>query len=120
MSAHWTPPRGPMGYPLFAYHIGRTVQWGNWGITFSEKQPDERKNFGVIVGQLPFAVGACGPIDGTIGSEARSRLQAACDAWVRDGTEPAGMVAFVHEHACNTNYVARAACTCSHNAEGIA
>jgi hypothetical protein len=66
-------------------YLGRTVEWGHWGITLMERQPDPLKNFGVIVGTIPFAVGARGPIDGTIGSELRRNLQARCDAWVKDG-----------------------------------
>lgn len=92
MSTHTPRPRGPLGYPLFDYHLGRTVQWGHWGITFMDRQPDEQLNFGIAVGTLPFAVGACGPVDGTVGSETRLHLQAACDAWVRDCQLPAGIV----------------------------
>lgn len=84
--------RGPLGYPLFAYHLGRTVQWGHWGITFMDRQPDERMNFGLVVGTLPFPVGAAGPVDGTVGSDTRLRLKATCDAWVRDATLPDGLV----------------------------
>ena len=41
----------------------RTVEWGHWGITFMEPQPDATKNFGVIVGQAVFPVGSRGPLD---------------------------------------------------------
>lgn len=84
--------RGPFGYPLFAYHLGRTVQWSHWGITFMDRQPDEAKNYGVIVGSLPFGVGPRGPVDGSVGSELRRDLQAACDRWVSDGVKPDGCV----------------------------
>lgn len=84
-----TPALGPLGYPLHHYHLGRTVQWGHWGITFSEAQPDERKNFGVIVAHWPFPVNANGPQDGTRGSPQRAALQQACDAWIADGVLPA-------------------------------
>jgi len=111
--AHDKPmPRGPLGYPLFAYHLGRTVQWGNWGITFMEKQPDERLNFGVIVGSVQFPVGNAGPVDGVYGSDRRKSLQAACEEWVKDGTEPRGFIPVAHEHACSTHYLARAGCDC--------
>jgi len=80
--------RGPLAFPLFLYHLGRTVHWGNWGIDFCDQQPDERKNFGVVSGTLLFGVGARGPVDGTFGSERREELQSICDAWTNEGCFP--------------------------------
>ncbi len=71
-----------MRYP---YHESRTVFWGNWGIPLMDPQPDLPKNFGVIVGFLPFAVGA-------IGSDMRERLIAMCRAWVEAREIPNGFV----------------------------
>ena len=73
-------------------YLGRTVEWGHWGLTFMERQPDLLKNFGVIVGQLPFPVGARGPISGTFGSAQRQEFLAACDVWIERGETPAGFV----------------------------
>ena len=113
---HAPMKRGALGYPLFAYHQGRTVEWGHWGITFMERQPDERLNFGVIVGSVEFAVGNRGPVDGTYGSDRRQSLQAACDAWVKEGTEPRGFIRVAHEHACSTHYLAQSRCDCGASA----
>lgn len=70
------------------YHQGRTVEWGHWGITFLDPQPDLTKNFGVIRGTLHFGVGSRGPIDGTVGSPLRTSYQARCNAWMADGVLP--------------------------------
>ena len=65
----------------------RTVQWGHWGITFSEHTLDEyaRASYApaVIHGTLAFPVGARGPVDSD-----RARYQAAIDAWKNDGVLP--------------------------------
>jgi len=75
------------------YHHQRPVSWGHWGIDFLNPQPDTAKNFGVQVAHLPFAVSVCGPVDGHVGSELRRNLQAACDAWVREGALPPAAIA---------------------------
>lgn len=69
----------------------RTVEWGHWGITFMDVQPDSSKNFGMIVGHLPFGVGACGPCDGTLGSPLRAHYVAICEEWVKRGVLPNGL-----------------------------
>jgi hypothetical protein len=66
----------------------RTVEWGHWGITFMEPQPDRSKNFGVIAGQVGFGVGACGPVDGCLGSLLRRSYQDMCEAWISRGVLP--------------------------------
>lgn len=75
-------------------YVGRTTEWGNWGITFMNPQPDRTKNFGVIVGQLNFAVGNQGPIDGTIGSPIRQKYENICKAWIDQGELPAGVLPY--------------------------
>jgi hypothetical protein len=71
-------------------YLGRTVEWGHWGITFMDKQPDPMMNFGVIVATIPFGVGARGPVDGTAGSDLRKAYEAMCHNWVDNGILPAG------------------------------
>jgi hypothetical protein len=75
-------------YRIEPYHQRRSVQWGHWGITFMDQQPDLTKNFGVIVGTLHFGVGSRGPVDGTVGSPVRVAYQDCCNAWVKDGLLP--------------------------------
>ena len=70
----------------------RTVEWGHWGITFMDQQPDPSKNYGVIVGHLPFGVGNAGPCDGTLGSPTRERYKAICRAWCESRQIPEGFV----------------------------
>lgn len=62
----------------------RTVEWGNWGITFMAPQPDRAKNFGVIVAFLAFPVGMRGPCD----LEQRQELKGRCMLWEQCGTLP--------------------------------
>ena len=66
----------------------RTVEWGHWGITFMDVQPDTTKNFGTIISHLSFGVSNCGPVDGTIGSATRNHYLAICAAWVERGELP--------------------------------
>lgn len=66
----------------------RTVQWGHWGITFMNTQPDRTKNFGAIVGNIYFPVGVCGPAD----LPRKNEYLEMCRAWVEDGKEPDGLV----------------------------
>lgn len=66
----------------------RTVEWGHWGITFMNPQPDRSKNFGEIVGQINFPVGTRGPVD----LPKRDEYREMCRAWVEEGVSPAGMV----------------------------
>lgn len=71
-------------------YTSRTVEWGNWGITFMEPQPDRTKNHGLIVGTLYFPVGSRGPID----SDPRGPdYRAICRNWTELGILPAGLVA---------------------------
>jgi hypothetical protein len=79
------------GYTKQPYHLGRTVEWGHWGITFMEPQPDLALNYGVITGYVGFGVvNGCGPQDGTLGSPLRQSYKAMCKAWVEDGIYPEG------------------------------
>ena len=64
----------------------RTVEWGHWGITFLDVQPDRTKNYGVIVASLGFAVGSRGPIDA---GPVRAEYKRICEAWCSDGSLPA-------------------------------
>ena len=62
----------------------RTVEWGHWGITFMDVQPDHTKNFGVIKGSVYFPVtNGMGPCD-----MPRAKWQAMCDEWVNSGILP--------------------------------
>lgn len=71
-------------------HTQRTVQWGHWGITFMDPQPDHTKNYGAIVGTVSFGVGSRGPIDGTLGSPMRQKYLDMCAAWIKDRAIPEG------------------------------
>lgn len=71
-----------------AYHSRRTVEWGNWGITFMEPQPDQTKNFGVIVGRVDFPIGIRGPMDGL----RRDYYREICRAWTESGVKPLGLI----------------------------
>ena len=61
----------------------RTVEWGNWGITFMDPQPDRTKNFGVVVWFMPFPVGTRGPVD-----MPRDYYTNICRAWTERGELP--------------------------------
>lgn len=63
----------------------RTVEWGHWGITFMEVQPDQTKNYGAIIGHVSFPVGTRGPCD----LPRRAEYKEMCRAWVEDGARPA-------------------------------
>lgn len=63
----------------------RTVEWGHWGITFMEPQPDRSKNYGVIVGTVSFGVGTRGPVDA---GQYRDLYRLMCSAWVDHGVLP--------------------------------
>jgi hypothetical protein len=71
-------------------YLARTVQWGNGGITFMDKQPDPQLNFGVVVATIPFPVGARGPVDGSFGSDLRKAYEAMCQNWIEKGVLPTG------------------------------
>jgi hypothetical protein len=51
-------------------------------------QPDRTCNFGKIVAVLPFAAGACGPVDGTYGSPTRESYKEAVKNWIDRGVLP--------------------------------
>ena len=70
------------------YHTQRTVEWGHWGITFMEPQPDKTRNYGLIVARVDFACGTRGPIDGTLGSPTRQQYRDMCREWMASGTLP--------------------------------
>lgn len=70
------------------FHDKRTVEWGHWGLTFMEPQPDASRNYGKIIGTVPFPVGNCGPCDGTVGSPQREKYRAMCKAWMERGELP--------------------------------
>lgn len=66
-------------------YLGRTVEWGHWGITFMEPQPDRAKNYGVVIGFVDFPCGTRGPVD-----TPRTKWREICAAWVEMGELPAG------------------------------
>jgi hypothetical protein len=66
-------------------HEQRTVEWGNWGITLMDPQPDRTKNYGVIAGSVYFPVSTRGPIDADKG-----KYRAMCEAWIADRAIPDG------------------------------
>lgn len=63
----------------------RTIEWGHWGITFMDPQPDRSRNYGVIAGTVSFPAGPRGPVDGD-----RAFYRAMCDAWISDRVVPSG------------------------------
>lgn len=65
-------------------YLRRTVEWGNWGITFLDVQPDHSKNFGIIIGRVGFPIGTRGPVD-----MPRAKWLALCAAWTERGELPA-------------------------------
>lgn len=76
------------------YHR-RTVEWGNWGITFMEVQPDPTKNYGMIVGFVDFPIGTRGPISGL----KRDYYREICRAWIEQGVEPLAIRKIVETRA---------------------
>lgn len=72
---------------MAAYHEQRTVEWGHWGITFMDPNPDRTQNFGRIQGQVSFPIGTRGPIDGD-----KNKYRAMCDAWISNRVIPAGFI----------------------------
>jgi hypothetical protein len=69
------------------YH-DRTVQWGHWGITFMDPQPDRTKNFGVIAGHISFPIGTRGPCD----MDSRMIYRQMCTAWIDRREIPKGFI----------------------------
>ena len=67
----------------------RTVEWGHWGITFMDIQPDRSKNFGSIAGYVSFPVGTRGPCDA---GDLRPKFQNMCAAWIATREIPEGFV----------------------------
>lgn len=74
-------------------YTGRTVEWGHWAITFMDVQPDRTKNFGVIIGHVPFPIGTRGPVD----LLRRTEYREMCRAWVEDGVKPAELQPFSND-----------------------
>jgi hypothetical protein len=72
---------------MAVYHEKRTVQWGHWGITFMDPNPNQSRNYGLIIGSVPFPVSTCGPFEGD-----KRKWQAMCAAWIADRTMPPGFV----------------------------
>lgn len=72
-------------HPFRPYLDGRTVQWGHWGISFMDRQPDQSKNYGIQVAYLSFPVGTRGPVD----MDRKEEYRAMCKQWVDAGTLPA-------------------------------
>ena len=66
-------------------YVQRTVEWGHWGITFMDIQPDRTKNFGNIIGTIHFAVSTRGPIDA---GEVRQSYLNMCSDWINNGILP--------------------------------
>lgn len=69
-------------------HTHRTCQWGNWGITFYNPQPDLTLNYGILVASIDFACGPQGPIDGYLGSPLRESYKKMCRDWTEHGILP--------------------------------
>lgn len=70
------------------YHTKRTVQWGNWGITFSDPNPNEMQNYGIVVGSVLFPLSTRGPFEGS-----KDKWEAACNAWVSERVKPQSFIA---------------------------
>ena len=71
-------------------YTNRTVEWGHWGITFMNPQPDQTKNYGVIIGSIYFPVGTRGPMDNRPGDKERYRAMIA--DWVNHGIAHTNLV----------------------------
>lgn len=65
----------------------RFVDWGHWGITFWNGDHNVQSTWRAVC-EVPFAVGAAGPIDGCLGSSLRKEYGAMCREWVKNGTLP--------------------------------
>ena len=74
----------------------RSCHWGHWWIEFWEgdihalptsSDPQPRKD-SQLVARLPFAVGPCGPVDGTLGSPTRLQYREYCRLWTLKGELP--------------------------------
>ena len=64
---------------MHLYHTSRTVEWGNWGITLMDTQPDKTKNYGVIVGFVRFPLGTRGPF---VSPKMQKRFEEICKNWI--------------------------------------
>jgi hypothetical protein len=82
-------------YFSHARYCGRSVEWGHWGITFMERQPDRTKNYGVIIGFVDFPIGTRGPMDGL----KRDYYREICRAWIEQRVEPLGLRRVVETRA---------------------
>lgn len=74
------------------FPTNRRAHWGHWGISFIEYQSrDLYAEPQKIYGTLFFPVGACGPVDGFIGSPERQVYKEICKAWAERGELPANL-----------------------------
>lgn len=78
--------------PAHLRYSSRTVEWGHWGITFMDVQPDHSKNYGVPAASIGFAASTRGPF---VGARRRAELEGICRAWVESGDLPADAVAIL-------------------------
>ena len=68
---------------LYSTPNTREVSWGNWGLTFLDRNE--------IVAKVDFPCGAQGPVDGTIGSPERKGWLAVVEAWREHAMLPNGV-----------------------------
>lgn len=65
----------------------RKAEWGNWGLTFYSEIDGKI----ILHGNTYFPVGACGPMDGFIGSPERQKWLDQVKAWMSKGLLPEGL-----------------------------
>ena len=72
----------------------RSASWGHWSITFYHATANgyDAESFDF---ELPFSVGAQGPIDGFLGSKLRMFYQNSCKNWRERGEIPEGALCFI-------------------------
>ena len=63
----------------------RTVTWGHWGVSLYEGDVWHDPNQAQLRGGCTFPCGPQGPVDGTIGSPERTRIEEAVHAWGERG-----------------------------------
>jgi len=70
------------------------TSWGHWSLTFYVGETTYSRDAISFFGELPFPVGAQGPMDGCLGSSLRQRFANACKEW-SEGNCPTGTICYL-------------------------
>lgn len=74
--------------------MANLTSWGHWSLTFYTAENYGSRDADSFFGELPFPVGAQGPMDGYLGSKERQRYHDACKQWA-NGECPNGTLCYL-------------------------